>query len=190
MVSTRIYCLGCPFMEPNVDFWRKSWKCEKPIRLLSEWGGFPWTGYLIPVRVCLPVAVGHGTCWLVVVVAAVGVISRFFRLTFRPRFAKSRNCLRTQTLENDLQFYSTPFCREFRCASSWHSHLTRLSTFWKKDQASLKSTKIDKIHKIHASKSRGVFFLRSPKRRRQRPPDAQGWGSQSGVKTVPKEDFE
>ena len=30
------------------------------------------TGYLVPVRVCLPVAVGHGTCWLAV--AAVGVI--------------------------------------------------------------------------------------------------------------------
>jgi len=26
---------------------------------------------------------------------------RFFRLTFRPRFAKSRNCLRNQTLENN-----------------------------------------------------------------------------------------
>ena len=96
---------------------------------LSEWGGFPWTGYLVPVRVCLPVAVGHGTCWLA---AAVGVIPRLFRLTFRPRFAKSWICFWIQTLENGLQFYSTPFCREFWCASCWHSHLIRLSTFRKK----------------------------------------------------------
>ena len=48
----------------------------------------------------MPVAVGHGTCWLVVV-AVVGVIPRFFRLTFRPRFAESRHCLRIQTLENE-----------------------------------------------------------------------------------------
>ena len=31
----------------------------------------------------------------------------------------------------------------------------------------LKSTNNDKIHKIHAPKIQGVFFLRSPKRRRQ-----------------------
>ena len=31
----------------------------------------------------------------------------------------------------------------------------------------LKSTKIDKIHKMHAPKFQGVFFLRSPKRHRQ-----------------------
>ena len=34
-------------------------------------------GYLVPVRVCLLVAVGHGGCWLVaaaVVVVVVGVI--------------------------------------------------------------------------------------------------------------------
>ena len=66
---------------------------------------------------------------------------RFFRLTFRPRFTKSRNCLRIQILENDSQFYSTPLCREFRCASCWHSHLIRLSTFRKKVQGGLKSMK-------------------------------------------------
>ena len=32
---------------------------------------------------------------------------------------------------------------------------------------SLESTKIDKIHKIHAPKFQGVFFLRVPNRRRQ-----------------------
>ena len=31
----------------------------------------------------------------------------------------------------------------------------------------LKSINIDNIHKIHAPKIQGVFFLRSPKRRRQ-----------------------
>ena len=36
-----------------------------------------------------------------------------------------------------------------------------------KVQGSLKSIKNIKIQLIHASKSRGVFFLRSPKRRRQ-----------------------
>ena len=61
-----------------------------------------------------------------------------FRLTFRPRFTKSRNCLRNQTLEKHLWRYNTSFYREFRCASSWHSHLSRLPTFWKKDQEGLK----------------------------------------------------
>ena len=37
----------------------------------------------------------------------------------------------------------------------------------------LKSTNVDKIQKIHAPKLQGVFFLRSPKRRRQPPPIAQ-----------------
>ena len=108
---------------------------------ISEWGGFPWTGYLVPVRVCLPVDVGHAGCWLVV--AVVGVIPRFFRLTFRPRFAKSRICFRIQTLKKHLGQKSTSFCREFRCASSWHSHLNRLLTFLKKKSAV--GTKIDKI---------------------------------------------
>ena len=150
--------------------------------------GFPWTGYLIPVRVCLPVDVGHAGCWLVV--AVVGVIPRFFRLTFRPRFAKSRNCLRIQTLEKHLGQKSTSFWREFRCACSWHSHFTRLPTFWKKSSGGSNWQHKTKLTIYMLKKSGGVIFLRSPKRRRQRPPDAQGWGSQSGVKTVSKEDFE
>ena len=44
--------------------------------------------------------------------------------------------------------------------------------------------KIDKIHKIHAPKFQGVFFLRSPKRRRQLPPDAQCWGTLKPLKNV------
>ncbi len=63
--------------------------------------GFPWTGYLVPVRVCLPVAVGHGGCWLA---AVVGVI--LYRYHF----------------------------------------------------GDLKSTQIDKIHKIHAPKFQGRVF--------------------------------
>ena len=164
------------------------WICSSQPEPISEWGVFPWTGYLVPVRVCLLVAVGHGGCWLV---AVVGVIPRFFRLTFRPRFAKSRNCLRIQTLKKHLGQKSTPFCREFRCASSWHSHLIRLSTFWKKKSSGDSNWQnITKLTIYMLKKSRGVIFLRSPKRRRQRPPDAQCWGSQSGVKTVSKEDFE
>ena len=115
---------------------------------------------------------------------------RFFRLTFRPRFAKSRNCLRIQTLKKHLGQKSTSFCREFRCASSWHSHLIRLPTFWKKSSGDSNWQNMTKLTIYMLKKSGGVIFLRSPKRRRQRPPDAQGWGSQSGVKTVSKEDFE
>ena len=115
----------------------------------------------------------------------------FFRLTFRPRFAKSRNCLRIQTLKKHLGQKSTSFCREFRCASSWHSHLIRLLTFWKKKSSGDSNWQnMTKLTIYMLKKSGGVIFLRSPKRRRQRPPDAQGWGSQSGVKTVSKEDFE
>ena len=51
------------------------------------------------------------------------------------------------------------------------------TTWW-----TLKSTKVDKIHKIHAPKFQGVFFLRSPKRRRQLPPAAQCWGTLKPVK--------
>ena len=108
------------------------------------------------MRVCLPVAVGHAGCWLVV---AVGVIPRFFRLTFRPRFAKSRNCLRIQTLKKHLGQKSTSFCREFRCASSWHSHLIRLPTFWKKSPV---GTQIDKIWlnwQYTCSKNPGASFF-------------------------------
>ena len=39
-----------------------------------------------------------------------------------------------------------------------------------------KSTNTTKIHKIHASKTRNVFFLRSPKRRRQRRHRHKGLG--------------
>ena len=41
---------------------------------LSSEGGILRTGYLVLVRVCLPVAVGYGGCWLVVGVVVVGVI--------------------------------------------------------------------------------------------------------------------
>ena len=59
------------------------------------------------------------------------------------------------------------FCTELRCASSWHSHLSRSAIFGFFYQGTLKSLKNHKTHKIHAHKIQGVFFLRSPKRRRQ-----------------------
>ena len=139
----------------------------------SEWGGFPWTGYLVPLRVCLPVAVEHGGCWLVAVGGGGAVIPRFFRLTFRPRFAKSRNCLRIQTLENGLQFYNTPFCREFRCASCWHSHLIRLSTFRKKSRKASNQWKSIKIIRYMLKKSRTCFFCGCRTAGGRSPPVAQ-----------------
>ena len=48
----------------------------------------------------------------------------------------------------------------------------------------LKSTKIDKIHKIHAPKFQGVFFLRSPKRRRQLGHRRTGLGDLETIKNV------
>ena len=66
-----------------------------------------------------------------------------------------------------MEHYSTSFCREFRCASSWHSHLIRSAIFGFFYQGTLKSLTNHKTYKIHAHKIQGVFFLRSPKRRRQ-----------------------
>ena len=42
--------------------------------------GYPLNGYLVPVRVCLVVAVGRGGCWLVVTVVVGGgsVTPRYF----------------------------------------------------------------------------------------------------------------
>ena len=59
------------------------------------------------------------------------------------------------------------FCTAFWCASSWHSHLIRSAIFGFFYQGTLKSLKNHKTHKIHAHNIQGVFFLRSPKRRRQ-----------------------
>ena len=69
--------------------------------------------------------------------------------------------------KGDMEHYSTSFRREFRCASSWRSHLIRSAIFGKCYQGTLKSLKSHNTCKIHAHKFQGVFFLRSPKRRRQ-----------------------
>ena len=66
-----------------------------------------------------------------------------------------------------MEHYSTSICKEFRCASSWHSHLIRSAIFGKFYQGTLKSLKKHNTYKIHAYKIQGLFFLRSPKRRRQ-----------------------
>ena len=80
----------------------------------------------------------------------------------------SGNYLRNQTLKKcDMEHYSTSFWRYFRCASSWHSHLIRSAIFGKIYQGTLKSLKKHNTYKIHAYNIQGVFFLRSPKRRRQ-----------------------
>ena len=75
------------------------------------------------MRVCLPVAVGHGPCWLVAVVVGVILCRHHFG---QPKIDKNR-------------------------------------------QQSTKSTR------YMLQNSRGVFFLRSPKRRRQLRPDAPWW---------------
>ena len=60
--------------------------------------------------------------------------------------------------KNDMEHYSTSFCREFRCASSWHSHLIRSAIFWFFYQGTLKSLRNHKIHKIQVPKFQGRVF--------------------------------
>jgi len=60
--------------------------------------------------------------------------------------------------------------------------LIRSAIFGKFYLGTLKSLKNHKIYKIHVPKFQGVLFLRSPKRRRQPPPDAQGWETQKLMK--------
>ena len=50
------------------------------------------------------------------------------------------------------------FCTEFRCASSWHSHLIRSTIFGFFYQGTLKSLKNHKTYKIHAHNIQVVFF--------------------------------
>ena len=70
--------------------------------------------------------------------------------------------------KNDMEHYSTSFCREFRCASSWHSHLIRSAIFWFFYQGTLKSLRNHKIHKIHVPKIQERAFLK--KKKPNRPP--------------------
>ena len=83
---------------------------------------------------------------------------RFFRLTSRPRFTKSGNCSRNQTLKTQLRRTSTYFCTEYRCVSCWHSHLTRSSTFWKKSRGGSNQRKSTNMSIYILKQSRGVLF--------------------------------
>ncbi len=76
-------------------------------------------------------------CWWLWGVAVVGSspspsspasLPGIFRLTFWPRFYHPRNYLRNQAGKN-VGPCSTSFCTEFRCASCWHSHLSRWTIF-------------------------------------------------------------
>ena len=55
--------------------------------------------------------------------------SRSFRLTFRPRFANSRNSPRFQVGKKQIGALRPAPRTESRCASCWHSHLNRLPIF-------------------------------------------------------------
>ena len=57
---------------------------------------------------------------------------RFFRLTFRPRFYRSRNYQRYQVEEKDLGQCGTDMCTEFRYGSCSDSHLS-----WRDDICNL-----------------------------------------------------
>ena len=93
-----------------------------------------------------------------------GRLPGLFRLTFWPRFHHPRNYQRNQLKKKHLEALGPASCTKFWCASCWHSHLIRSACFWENNPGGFKS--LDD-HKIHVQKSRGVFFLKSPKRRRQ-----------------------
>ena len=60
--------------------------------------------------------------------------------------------------KNDLEHYSTSFCWEFRCASSWHSHLIRSAIFWLFLPGDLEIAQKSQIHKIQVPKFQGCVF--------------------------------
>ena len=156
---------------------------------ISEWGGFPWTGYLIPVR---------GACWWLLGVMVVGASSS----------SPSASFLDSSGWHSDQGSQNPGIAWEFRLWKNTSGKRARLFAenfdarlagiviwsdcplFEKKSSGGSNWQNMTKLTIYMLKKSGGVIFLRSPKRRRQRPPDAQGWGSQSGVKTVSKEDFE
>ena len=57
------------------------------------------TGYLDPVRVCLLVAVGCGSCWLVAVVAVVGVTPRILQVDILAKVLTSQELPNTSSSE-------------------------------------------------------------------------------------------
>ena len=84
---------------------------------------------------------------------------KWTRPAIHTQFAKSKNCLRIQTLKKHLGQKSTSFCREFWCASSWHSHLIRLPTFWKKSPVGSQIDKIWLNWQYACSKEPGASFF-------------------------------
>ena len=97
-----------------------------------------------------------GASWM-----PLGRLLRFFRLTFWPRFHHPGNYQRNQLQKKHLEALGPPFCTEFRCASCWHSHLSRSAIWWFFYQGTLKSLKNHKIHKnrkMHAPKFQGRVF--------------------------------
>ncbi len=74
MVVWGVFCVWGWGDHGYLDFsvWRWGWRCRG-----VGWGGggVLQTGYLVPVRVCLLVAVGRGGCWLVAVAVAVVAVT-------------------------------------------------------------------------------------------------------------------
>ena len=149
----------------------------------SEWGGFPWMGYLIPVR---------GACWWLLGVVVVGssCVVRRRRRHFQdssgwhsgqgsliPGITKEIK-LRKQIGGNTARLFTQNFDARLAGIVIWSDR----PLFFCFYQGTLKSLKNHKIYKIHVPKFQDVFFLRSPKRRRQPPPDAQGWETQKSMK--------
>ena len=120
------------------------------------------------MRVCLPVAVGHGGCWLVGVGVGVGVILCRYHLG-DPKIDKIHKIHAPK-----IQGLLFPGKKSACGKHIDHGVLGGI----------LKSTKIDKIHKIHAPKFQDEFFLRSPKRRRQLGHRRTGLGDLKPVNNV------
>ena len=92
--------------------------------------------------------------------------SRSFRLTFRPRFANSRNSLRFPVGKKQIGAFRPAPRTESRCASCWHSHWTDCPYFEKQTRGPSNRWKITKSTRYMLQKSRGMFF-QGKKRLRQ-----------------------
>ena len=82
----------------------------------SEWGGMPWARYLVPVRVCLLVAVGCGGRWLIVVAVVavvIGVTPRMFQVDILAKVLSSQELHKKSSLDK-------------RCGAMQHVFLHRI----------------------------------------------------------------
>ena len=116
---------------------------------ISEWWGVPRAGYLVQVRVCLLVVVVVGSS------SQSSSLPGFFRLTFWSMFHHPKNDIRNRVEKNMWGNAARLFA--VRCASCWHSHLSRSTTFWNFYQPTLTSLNIQSTTYMH-QQSRVMFF--------------------------------